>query len=132
MTLLLKSPMIIPIDYIGIQKSSGRGLWILTEDWTYGGFTVKKGFVTDGGSIPRPLWFFLNPTGQGMAAYVIHDWLYTTHELSRLESDKVLSDLLIKLDIGWFPSLSAFWAVRAFGGGKRSWDAPGPTENDAI
>jgi len=124
--------MIIPIEYIGVQESSGRGLWVFTEDWTFDGYTIPKGFVTDGGSIPKLFWSFLNPTGAGMSAYCVHDWLYTTHQVSRLEADTILKELLMKRNLGVFHSNCAFYAVRLFGGGKNSWDAPGPKVEDAV
>ncbi len=124
--------IIIPVAYIGVQPSSGRGLWMFTEDWTYDGYTIPKGFITDGGSIPRVFWFFLNPAGAGMPAYCVHDYLYTTHTTSREEADKILRDLLEKRGLGTFHSTCAYLAVRAFGGGKTSWDAPNPTLEEAV
>jgi Protein of unknown function (DUF1353) len=37
--------------------------------------------LTDGGSIPRPLWILRNYSPWGYApAFVIHDWLFTQHQ----------------------------------------------------
>ena len=84
----------IPVNYIGYDKDSGRALWVFTEDWSFGGYTIKSGFVFDGGSIPAELQWFLSSTGSGFAAYAIHDWLYTTHEVSREVADAALRDLM--------------------------------------
>ncbi len=55
--------------------------WEIVEDWCYklpDGPTVviPKGFVFDGASIPRPLWFLLSPTGLLFIPGLIHDFAY--------------------------------------------------------
>lgn len=40
-------------------------------------YEIPVGFETDGGSIPRPLWWWIPPFGDDAeCAYVLHDFLY--------------------------------------------------------
>ena len=58
--------------------------WEVGEHWCYsfenGDETIKlivpRGFVFDGASIPRLLWFFLSPTGLFLIPGLIHDYGY--------------------------------------------------------
>ena len=56
-----------PNDPLYFQRSNGERI-------------VPETIYTDGGSIPRPMWVFRNysPWGYG-PAFVIHDWLFSTH-----------------------------------------------------
>ncbi len=46
----------------------------LPEDGTR--FVIPAGFIFDGASIPRPLWWFLSPTGILLLPGLIHDFGY--------------------------------------------------------
>ena len=74
--------------------------WELLEDFEEQsrGLTIKvpKGFVTDGASVPRPLWVFLPPIGRYFVAAVIHDYLWETGMVSMKEADLIFYDLMIK------------------------------------
>lgn len=55
--------------------------WQLLENWEYDlpdgrRVLIPKGFRFDGASIPRPLWFFLSPTGLLLIPGLIHDFGY--------------------------------------------------------
>ena len=52
-------------------------------------FTVPKGFVSDGASIPKMFWGLIAPCidGRTIRAAIIHDWLYSTGILSRKQAD---------------------------------------------
>lgn len=48
---------------------------ILLEPLTWRGITVPAGFMTDGASVPRILWWFLPPWGdRATRAAIIHDF----------------------------------------------------------
>ena len=76
-----------------------RKRWRLLAPFSYlapghGLIKVPAGFETDFASVPRwPLTFALLGS-YGHAAAVIHDWLYTTGELSRPEADLVFHEAL--------------------------------------
>ncbi len=120
------------LKYIGAHKVTGRGLWQLLEDFQWEGHKIPAGFITDGGSIPRCFQWYLNPTGIFFVCFIIHDYLYTTHQINRLLSDLQLKRLMKLRGGSVLQCDSAFIAIRIGGGGKRSWDAPNPTIYDAI
>lgn len=47
----------------------------LCEPLSLAGVDVPEGFVTDGASVPRLLWWLFPPTGRYFLAAVVHDWL---------------------------------------------------------
>jgi hypothetical protein len=72
-------------------------------------YVVPVGETTDGGSVPRFLWWWYPPFGDdAQMAYVLHDYLYKHAEeifgtdpggtLSRREADGLLLDALEALD----------------------------------
>lgn len=83
-------------------------------------FIVPSGFVTDLASVPRlPVIFWL--TGDAAdAAAVVHDWLYSTREVSRSVADAIFREASAAEGVpGWRRWL--MWAgVRV--GGWAYWD----------
>jgi len=80
-------------------------------------WTVPKGYVCDGSSIPRFFWRVCGAptTGPNLLPGIIHDHLYGTGLLPRDIADKCFHDALLKLEkpklIAW-----AMWkAVRLCG-----------------
>lgn len=43
-------------------------------------FVVPKGYKTNGASVPRALWSFLNPFGVAFPAAILHDYLVRENE----------------------------------------------------
>jgi hypothetical protein len=85
--------------------------------------TVPAGFVTDYASVPRIPVAYLLAGGCADAAAVIHDWLYTTHEVDRATADAVFREAIVA---GGDPAWRAWlmWAgVRI--GGARPYEADG-------
>lgn len=70
--------------------------WFAVYIKDYGLIYIPKTFVTDFGSIPRFLWFVLGSpaTGKHRRATVIHDWLYSSQQISRHLSDKILNIIM--------------------------------------
>ena len=101
-----------------LKKISWTKYWIVKEDFIWyvdyiekkWRIVVPKWFTTDMASIPRPLWIFLNPTK--FIAPILHDYLYTTKELTRADADLIL---LEALNIEWANILEKtcyYWGVR--------------------
>lgn len=75
----------------------GNRLWVLTAPFIFSIdgqiHTIPRGFVTDGASCPRILWWLCAPVagpfGEGA---VIHDWLYNPDgpDIGRLNADMAL------------------------------------------
>jgi hypothetical protein len=104
-----------------VADNSDDGRWILTETLVYQSdvaddtFIVPSGFQTDLASVPRlPLVFLLTGDSSRQAS-VVHDWLYSTHQVRRSVADAVLREAsAVTLVPGWRRWL--IWAgVRLFG-----------------
>lgn len=64
---------------------AGNGFWKLTKPFFYfalDGTTVivRKGFVTDGDSVPRVPWVYATFKGRTVESAVVHDYLYYAQE----------------------------------------------------
>lgn len=67
--------------------------WKLAENWEYDldentRIVIPKGFIFDGASIPRPLWFMLSPIGLLLIQGLIHDFGYRYTYLWKKQGDK--------------------------------------------
>ena len=77
---------------------------------------VPAGFITDFASVPRlPVTFALFGN-IGHRGAVVHDWLYSTGDRSREESDKILKALLLEEGVGKFRANAMYLGVRLAGG----------------
>ena len=89
---------------------------ILLEPIEVGGWTVPAGVASDGGSIPRFAWSWCSPLdGRYLHIYVLHDWLFETHFITRAQADRTLLDLLILAGMRRTQAYAIYCAVRAFG-----------------
>lgn len=111
------------ITRLQVQPATGKddGQWQLVADLVYQSdvakqtFTVPKGFVTNFASVPRiPIVYELAGDTSSEAA-TVHDFLYSTHPVSRAVADAVLREASAVTDVpGWRRQL--MWAgVRVFG-----------------
>ena len=102
-----------------------RKTWRLLALFSYldpdhGLIEVPAGFETDFASVPRwPLTFALLGS-YGHAAAVIHDWLYTTGELSRPDADRVFHEALRSSGIARWRAWLMWAGVRVSGSGRYS------------
>ncbi len=112
-----------------------RGTWKLIAPLVYfsdlaGTITVPGGFVTDFASVPRLPIAFLLAGDTGHAAAVIHDFLYTSHQVRRETADAVFKEaLLVGGEPGWRAWL--MWAAVRIGGGG-PWDAAGQRQPEYV
>ncbi|HEA65793.1 MAG TPA: DUF1353 domain-containing protein [Desulfobacterales bacterium] len=92
------------------------------EDWHYNGFDlIPKGFIFDGASIPRCLWWFLSPVGLLLIPGLIHDFDYRYGKdlVDRLVADKTFrGEIRIVTGTTIIPWI-AYFAVRI--GGWKAW-----------
>lgn len=96
------SEFLSELDVRMLQDGSndGRGTWQLTAPLIYKSdrlgrtITVPEGFITDFASVPRIPVAWLLAGDCGHEAAVIHDWLYTSHEVERGEADLILGEAL--------------------------------------
>lgn len=84
--------------------------------------TVRKGFVFDFASIPRPLWWLYPPTGTegnpyGIAA-IIHDWLCAHRKLggrviSFSKANSVFLEIMLYLKVRKTLAYLMYWSVQS-------------------
>lgn len=84
---------------------------------------VPEGFVYDGASIPRALWWLIGGpfTGRYRRAALLHDYLYTVRVCSREEADQVLLEAMVEDRVPKWRRWAMFQAVRL--GGGAAWRA---------
>ena len=113
-----KASQILGKDYYQITQSFR---YYLSEDqkdvWGY----VPAGFLTDGASVPRPLWWLIAPFGVHGQAAVLHDILCETgtmfrneipYEVSRKEADQIFRDAMKATRVSWWKRNLMYGAVR--------------------
>ena len=66
---------VIPVEIICPQRLFQRTLYRLCDEITLAGVTVPAGFITDGVTSPRILWWLYPPVGRYFAAAAVHDYL---------------------------------------------------------
>lgn len=108
------------------SKPHAVGYEILLEDfsikWQGKTFTVPKGFIWDGASIPRIAWRVIgHPFMQEFRApTLLHDMLYDTALLSRKDADLAMKELLIANGVSKARASAMYAAVRT--GGLVPWN----------
>ena len=73
-------------------------------------------FVTDLASIPKLFWNLLPPFGKYTEAAVLHDYLYRTHLVERVDADDILLEAMTLCRVPQWQRLLIYCAVRLFGG----------------
>lgn len=120
------------VERIEDTSRDGRGTWRLLARLVYvsplagRAFVVPEDFITDFASVPRIPIAFLLTGDMAQAAAVVHDWLYTTHEVERAVADDIFYEAAVSLGISRWQAWLMWAGVRIGGGG--SWDAPGPQQ----
>ena len=108
-------------------SSEGRGTWQLLNLLAYKSdlldytLVAPSGFITDFASVPRIPVAFLLVGCMAHRAAVIHDWLYTSHEVDRATADKIFKEAALLDGAAEWRSL-VFWAGVRIGGGN-SWNS---------
>lgn len=94
------SAFVPPYDALDLRTvdNTDDGRWILCGPLVYQSdvagqtFTVPAGFHTDLASVPRLPLVFLLTGDSARKASVVHDYLYTTHPVTRDVADAVLKE----------------------------------------
>jgi hypothetical protein len=79
-------------------------------------FTAPIGFRTDFCSVPRVPLAYTILGNRARKTGTIHDWLYTSHEVTREEADELLREMLVINGVSACEAEEFYLAVRAFGG----------------
>jgi hypothetical protein len=97
------------------------GQWVLTEALLYYSsvadrlIVVPKGFQTDLASTPRLPVIYLLAGNVATKAAVVHDWLYSSGEVSRKVADAVLREASEASGVSWFQRWMMWAGVRIGG-----------------
>jgi hypothetical protein len=85
-----------------------------------GNILIPRGFLTDGGSVPRFFWRLIDSTDPDILYPAFaHDFLYSTHggpkHLKRRVCDKVLREQMKALKVRKWKIAAVYLGVRLFG-----------------
>lgn len=125
------------VEEIVDGSDDGRGTWQLLFPLIYESdilnsevVAVPEGFITDFASVPRIPVAFLLAGGYGRMAAVIHDYLYTTHQVSRETADSIFREALLAMgEPAWRVELM-WMGVRV--GGEGPWTADGQAQPPKV
>ena len=110
---------------VKLVKDSPEGCWELQQPFGYQSdltgltFTVPVGFRTDFCSVPRVPGVYDILGDRARMSGTVHDYLYSTQELTRELADQTLRDMLQIDGMSHFEAEEFYLAVRA--GGESHW-----------
>jgi hypothetical protein len=97
-----------------------------------GTFTIQRGFITDGASIPRILWVQMGATDPEIFYPALaHDWIYSLHGIlpgrtvTRDQADNMLRELMLSLGCPQWRADAVYRAVHLWGPSSQ-WGQPTP------
>lgn len=94
----------------------GKRKWKLEEQFScyYGGFVkVPKGFVSNGASVPRILWWFLDPATELFEAAVVHDYLLS---INNQHAHFIFYKVALHYGVPKYKAKIALWSVKSYFG----------------
>jgi hypothetical protein len=95
---------------------TGSNYFKLLQPVSGGGHTVQAGFITNFANVPWLVNFVLPCYDHRLRrAAVVHDDLYTTKAVSRLEADKIMMQIMLEDNSGRVLAWLAFAGVRSLG-----------------
>lgn len=100
-------------------KKIGDYRWKVMKEFTYRGYHIPAGFVTDGVTSPRALWWFEPPCGKCFEAAILHDYLIRYKVVNKKSADKEFYQALVE-DVGTskFKAKLMYYAVKFFSNSK--------------
>lgn len=125
------------VEELDDTSHDGRGTWQLLVPLAYQSailgrvLTVPAGFITDFASVPRwvPVAFALVGDSAHKAA-VVHDWLYSSQETSRMLADAVLREAAQATHVPDWRAWMLWTGVRI--GGASRWKAPNSPQLPSV
>lgn len=119
----------LKVEQVEDNSDDGRGSWKLLAPLAYKSdvaqtiFVAPMGFITDFASVPRLPIAYMLTGGYAHAAAVIHDYLYSSHEVSRSMADAVFHEAILSAGGSKWRAALMYAGVRV--GGWTAWDKPG-------
>lgn len=85
-------------------------------------WTVPEMFLTDGASIPRPLWALIGPptTGRYRVPAVLHDAAYSCVGITKEDADRMFYEAMREAGVGFVLARLMWGAVKLFG--RPAWE----------
>lgn len=93
-----------------------RHWWVLAEDWTYHGFTIPAGFLTDFDSIPPIPGVYALFKGRARRSALLHDYHYATGCVSKEVADDFFYRTMLEDGVNRTLAKQMYRAVKWFGG----------------
>ena len=117
MTLSINKRIILMIPYPFKVDIEGPRRHRLLQDTNIYGYTIPKGFITDGASVPQRCWFVISPYTEAYPAAIVHDYMYVNpyYQITRREADNIFFRNLRKNGVACRYAWLAWLAVRIFG-----------------
>ena len=110
---------------LNISPTSNTRKWKTNKEVTYTTdsgelILVPAGFVTDGASIPRALWWIVGHPYMGnyARAALVKDYLYVTAKLTKKEADLIFLDIMTIDGVKKWRRKVMYQAVKWFGKGN--------------
>ena len=106
------------VSDLDLRKGDGKKMSLLSPlIWDDGEtvYIVPVDYVTDGASVPKPLWWFCSPyAGNHLKPAVLHDYMSEDEYGDQKLADQVFLKTLEANGVGWFKRHAMHKAVVAF------------------
>jgi len=92
----------------------GKRKWRLLEDFNFNlgeSTKVPKGFETNGASVPRLFWWFLDPATELFEAATVHDYLLS---INSNKADIIFYRLALKYGVPSYKAKIAYLSVKLY------------------
>ena len=95
------------LERIKVHKI-GKREWLVLEDFS----GVPAGFISNGASVPRLLWWFLDPATEAFEAAVLHDYALTLDGSKyKMQAHKSFKSTMINYNVKVWKAYIAYWFV---------------------
>lgn len=101
-----------------VTEKVGKRLWMLTQDYVTPYGTIPTGFIFNGASVPRILWWFADPAGELFEGACIHDYYYDNALETKAFADDAFYRTLLSYNVRPWKAFIAYHAVKLFGRGQ--------------
>jgi len=105
-----------PEDAVTPWLSGAATRWQLLQPFTLHGITVPSGYIFNGSSVPRLLWWLYPPSyAPAWEASCIHDYCYSHHypQITKHDADKLLARIMAERGASKLTCSLFYWAVRS-------------------
>lgn len=96
----------------------GKHRWKVLEDWTTPFGVVPANTESDGGSIPRLLWWFSHPAAEFFEASIFHDYCYENAIKTKSFADNAFYEISLHYRARKIKAKAAKLVVTKLGKGK--------------